>query len=228
MEQTALNIIAIGIFSLTLSALLGPILQISPTIPALITVGIMGLATVDTLNWQNKGITLLLDFFAPSQQRERVLHHEAGHFLVAYLLKIPITAYTLTAWEAFKQGHLGLGGVIFDPVFLSENTPIQGENTLNLERFSTVLMAGIAAETLIYGTVTGGREDQDQLKQALSLARLPATTYQQKENWAKLQAKNLIETHQDAYEALLTAMKKRASVAECYQIIESLTSVYRP
>ena len=48
-QQTSLNIIAIGVFIMTLSCLLGPLFNISPTIPAVTTLAIMGLATIDTL-----------------------------------------------------------------------------------------------------------------------------------------------------------------------------------
>ncbi|MBD1941800.1 ATP-dependent Zn protease, partial [Coleofasciculus sp. FACHB-712] len=46
MQQTALNLIAIGVFAMTLSSLLGPMLNISPTIPAIATISILGLATL--------------------------------------------------------------------------------------------------------------------------------------------------------------------------------------
>jgi hypothetical protein len=134
MQQTALNIIAIGVFTMTLSCLLGPILNISPTIPAMATLGIMGLATVDTLSWNNRGVTLLLDVFSTPQQRQRVIHHEAGHFLTAYFLGIPVTGYSLTAWEALKQGQSGRGGVAFDTQELTTKPINFEEMRLTLDR----------------------------------------------------------------------------------------------
>lgn len=221
MQQTSLNLIAIGVFVITLACLLGPILHISPIIPAAATFGIMGLITIDTLSWQNKGVTLLLDAFSPAQYRERIVRHEAGHFLVAYLLGIPIAGYTLTAWEAFKQGQPGLGGVMFDTEVLK--TSSARELSLMVERFCTVFMAGIAAETLVYGTAEGGREDRQKVRETLSLAGVTESIYQQKESWAKLQATNLIEQNWDAYEALVKAMQERSSVDRCYQSIEVLS-----
>jgi membrane-associated protease RseP (regulator of RpoE activity) len=38
-----------------------------------------------------------------SQYRERVALHEAGHFLVAYLVGVLPRAYTLSAWDAFTR-----------------------------------------------------------------------------------------------------------------------------
>ena len=224
MQQTALNLIAIAVFIMTFSSLLSPLLHISPFVPAAATFGIMGLATVDTLSWEGKGVTLLLDIFASPQQRERVIHHEAGHFLTAYFLGIPITGYPLTAWEAFKQGKQGVGGVEFNTESLTEKPLNLGEMRLTLERFCTVWMAGIAAENLVYGNAEGGGEDRSKVRKALSMAGFSKDVYQQKERWSQLQAINLLEKHKKGYEALIKAMKERASVAECYQAIQAHVS----
>lgn len=220
MQQTGLNIIAIAIFTMTLSCLLGPILNISPFIPAATTFGILGLVTVDTLSLNNRGVSLLLDLFASAEQRQRVIHHEAGHFLTAYFLGLPITGYTLTAWEALKQGHYGRGGVIFDTQELTEKPFQLEERRLTLDRLCTVWMAGIAAEKLVYETAEGGQEDVQQLRMALGLAGLSPQAYGQKERWAQLQATNLLKRYQQSYEALVTAMEARKSVAECYRVIQ--------
>ena len=215
MQQAALNITAITIFTITISVLAGPLLNISPAVPAAATFGILSLATIDTLGWNSRGATLLLDTLAPSEHRERVIRHEAGHFLTAYFLGIPITGYTLSAWEALKQGQPGLGGVMFDTSKLSEAS--SGEMRLILERFCTVWMAGIAAESLSYGKAEGGDEDRQKIREALQLSGLQT---QQKENFALLQAKSLIEKHRNSYEALVKAMEKRAPVEECCRMIQ--------
>jgi hypothetical protein len=222
MQQTALNLIAISIFGMTLSALLGPMLNISPAIPALTTIGVLSIATLDSFRFQGKGATLLLDWLASTkiEHRERILRHEAGHFLVAYFLGIPITGYTLTAWEAFKQGQPGLGGVTFDTQSLSLKTIPVGEMRLTLERFCTVLMAGIAAETLIYGSTEGGEEDRQKLTEVLISLGRPASDSPMKQRWAIRQAQSLIEQNLAAYEALVIAMEQRASVTDCCKIIQ--------
>ena len=220
MPQTAVNLIAVGIFTMTMSSLLGPILNISPIFPAAATFGILSLATVDTLSWNSRGVSLLLDLFASAEQRQRIIKHEAGHFLTAYFLGIPITGYTLTAWEVLKQGQLGRGGVSFDTEALTVTPFDLPKMRLTLDRFCTVWMAGIAAEKIAYGNAQGGAEDREQLKQALMMAGLPETAYALKERWAQLQATNLLTRHQKSYEALIKAMEQRASVEECYAIIQ--------
>ncbi|MEL6928154.1 MAG: ATP-dependent Zn protease [Cyanobacteria bacterium J06600_6] len=221
MPQTALNLIAIGVFLMTMTSLLGPIFHIPPVVPASLTFGILALATADTLSWNSRGVSLLLDLFASGEQRKRVINHEAGHFLTAYFLGIPITGYTLTAWEVLKQGQLGRGGVSFDTESLMAK-PFEIEKMrLTLERFCTVWMAGIAAEKIVYGNSQGGAEDRQQLKQALMMAGLPEIGFNQKERWAQLQATNLLTRHQESYEALVEAMTDRASVEECYAVIQA-------
>ncbi len=220
MPQTALNLIAIGIFTMTMTTLLGPIFNISPFIPATITFGILSLATVDTLTWNSRGVSLLLDLFASAEQRQRIIHHEAGHFLAAYFLGIPITGYTLTAWEVLKQGQWGRGGVIVETEALMTKPFELEKMRLTLDRFCTVWMAGVAAEKIVYGDAQGGAEDREQLKAALMLGGLPETAYPLKERWAQIQATSLLGRHQKSYEALVAAMEKRASVEECCLAIQ--------
>jgi hypothetical protein len=219
MQQTGLNIIAISIFSITLSVLLGPIFNISPLIPTLTTVTLMGFVTIDTLAYENQGINLFLSFFASDKERERIIHHEAGHFLTAYLLNIPVIGYNLTAWEAWQQKQLGLGGVIFEPNFLAEASKNLQEFNLILDRFCIVLMAGIAAENFIYSNNQGGYEDKQKLAQALLFITNSQSLYQQKQRWAILQAINLIKENKSSYQALVEALKARKSVSECYEIL---------
>jgi hypothetical protein len=214
MSQTALNLIAIAVFAMTLSSLLGPVFNINPAIPAITTFGILSLATLDAFRWQSQGANLLLSLFATDKERDRILHHEAGHFFAAYLLNIPITDYTLSAWEAIRQGKSGQGGVTFAPI---EITPQLLPVTI--ERYCTVWMAGIAAEILVYGTAEGGNDDRQQLRNSLAQLGKTASSALQQENWSLLQAKNLIQQNWAAYEALVAAMQQRASVEECCQIL---------
>ncbi|MFO0162924.1 MAG: ATP-dependent Zn protease, partial [Microcystis sp.] len=201
MEQTALNLIAITVFSITLSVFVTPLLSISPFVPALATFSLLGLVTVDTLTFNNRGVTLLLDALSPSKHRQRVIYHEAGHFLTAYILGIPIASYSLTAWEAFRQGQEGVGGVQFELADLGQKVKNFTDFPAFLERISTVWMAGIAAETLVYGKAAGGESDRFYLQSALKLAGVPENNYAQKERWSLLQAKTLLEKQQTAYQA---------------------------
>ena len=219
-QDIGLNLLAVGIFAMTLSSLLSPMLNISPYIPAGATFGILGLLTLDNFTFESKGLTLLLDMFASEEQRKRVIHHEAGHFLTAYFLGIPIEGYTITAWEALQAGYYGRGGVIFDTTEVTKQASNFAETRLTLDRFCTVWMAGIAAERLTYNDAEGGAEDYEQLKMALDLAGLSPQLYPQKARWGQLQATNLIERYEKSYQALVNAMEQRKSVEECCVAIQ--------
>ncbi|MGB7521717.1 MAG: ATP-dependent Zn protease [Spirulinaceae cyanobacterium] len=222
MQQTALNTIAIRIFVITMFSLLVPLFKISPAVPALITAVILGLGTIDTLSLQGKGSTLLLDWLASfsPRHRERIIRHEAGHFLTAYFLGIPILGYTLTPWEALQAEQPGLGGVEFNTEeIFAQKIPTQ-EVPLLLERFCTVWMAGIAAEKLVYGSAEGGGEDKQKIKAALIALGYSESESPKKQQWASLQARNLLQKYNSSYEALVEAMARRASLDECYQVIQ--------
>jgi hypothetical protein len=209
MSQTGLNLIAIGVFTITLFSLLGPLINLSPVFPATVTGIILGLATIDTFGWENQGTSILLHLFISDQQRQRIVHHEAGHFLVAYYLGIPVKDYILNPWSAWRKGYYGRGGVVFDL-----------ENETKLDNLCTVWLAGIAAETIIYGDAEGGKEDKQQVSIALKNAGIPLSQQQHKFNLAMLRAKLLLQEHQKSYQTLVTAMKQGLSVAECYKLIQ--------
>ena len=220
MDKTALNLIAIGVFMMTLSFFITPIFHISSAIPALLTFIFLGFFTVDTLGLENQGVTLILDRFLSKEERERIIFHEAGHFLSAYLLDIPIQDYTLNAWDALKKGHKGQGGVIFDEETIYNQKLKIGQLPLILERFCTVLMGGIAAETIYYSNVEGAENDRQKFREILKNSGIPSQSFPQKESWSKLQATNLIKQNESAYLALINALKNKASIEECYQVIQ--------
>lgn len=215
-----LNILAIAIFVMTISSLLSPIFNISPFLPAGATFIILSLLTLDNLSFQSKGLSVFLDLFASKEQRERVLHHEAGHFITAYFLGIPIQDYTLTAWESIRAGYYGNGGVVFDASEVTAQPFNLSQTRLTLDRFCTVWMAGIAAEKLMFEDAEGGSEDYQQLGVALKMAGLSPQTHSQKARWGQVQATNLIQRNEESYQALIEAMKQRKTVAQCCEVIQ--------
>jgi hypothetical protein len=224
MSQSLLNLVAIAVFLMTFSALLAPILPISPFVPVATTFGLLGLVTVDQWSWGGMGTKIIADIFATAEDRDRVLRHEAGHFLAAYYLGIPVTGYTLTAWSAFRQKQSGLGGVQFDLAKLDTEPLDSQQIPLRIERLSIVLMAGIAAETLIDKQAQGGANDRQQLRSLLKSVGFPQSVQAQKERWAILQAQNLLQTHAEIYQSLKIAMADRQSIEACYELLRESES----
>lgn len=223
MRDTTLNLIALSVFGVTMISLVGPLISLSPVVPAVATVGMIGLVTLDQLGLQGRVGNLVVDWcsWASPEYRQRVLYHEAGHFLVATLLGIPVVAYSLNTWEAWKQGLPGQGGVVFDTQEL-EQTVAQGQIPAQLlDRYCRVWMAGIAAEQLAYGTAIGGSDDRLKFAQLWQQLDRPAAEAQTKQRWAALQAKTLMEANRPALEALVEALDQRQSVEVCQQIIQT-------
>lgn len=205
-----------------MSSLLAPLLHLPLAVPAIAAFGILSVATLDTLSWQGRVGALVVDGVNrfSAEHRSRIVHHEAGHFLAAYLLDIPVTGYTLSAWEAFREGLPGLGGVRFGSEELDTAAQEGVLSSQLLDRYCTVLMAGIAAETLVYDQAEGGGDDRLKFRMLWSQLRRPEGEGEQKLQWAAFQAKNLLNAHRSTYDALVTAMEQRTPLAECYQIIE--------
>lgn len=220
MNQTPLNAIALFVALLSSTILLGPLLNISPEFPIVIAAFALGLVVIDTFGLKGQGMSLFLDGFArlSPQHRQRVVHHEAGHFLTAYLLGLPVTSYTLTAWEAWRGGQGGQGGVCVEtPVNFSDTTASE-----RVEQYCTVWMAGGVAEVLVFDTAEGGKDDLQQLRQTVNLLKMNVKIH---ERQAGNRARQMIQANWDAYEALVQAMISRKSVAECYQVLEQTCGV---
>jgi hypothetical protein len=220
MRDTTLNAVAIVIFGVTMASLLGPLVAISPAVVAIFVALGLGLFSLDQLGLGGRIGNIFIDAmaWASPDHRQRVLHHEAGHFLAAVLLDIPVEAYTLNPGEAWKQGLPGQGGVVFGPSDPAETAKTRLSPQL-IDRYCQVWMAGVAAEQLIYGNAEGGDNDMQAL--ALfwtALGRSPAEA-KLKQRWAALQAKTLLEEHRDAFDALVEAMGDRTPVATCYEVI---------
>jgi len=220
MSDSRLNLVAIAIFLMMMSALVGPMVNLSPAIPAVATLGILGIITADQISWQGRGTDFLVSLFQTKAERERILCHEAGHFLVAHCLSIPISNYSLSAWEVLRQGQGGMAGIQFDTANLESQCRDWKHRPQALERWATVWMAGIAAEKIIYGEAQGGNGDRQQLRQAFRLAGLPEINLPQKESWAFLQATNLLEKHRQVHGQLQQALAQRRSVQECCDLLD--------
>ena len=225
MNPTTLNLLAVSVFAFTMLSLVGPLLNISPGAVAIALTGCAGIVAIDRFGAQGKGGTLLIDLLSrqSSEYRQRILHHEAGHFLAAYLLDIPVQSYTLSAWEALKAGLPGQGGVVVEATAEPTGEPDTASAQLSdqqLNRYCIVWMAGIAAENQTYGSAQGGQDDQLQLRGVWQRQR-PTSEPETQLRWALLQAQTLLEKQQSAYEALVTAMASRAPVETCCQQIEA-------
>ncbi|CAN0423940.1 unnamed protein product [Pylaiella littoralis] len=155
--------------------------------------------------------------------RERIIKHEAGHFLVAYLLGCPVQGCLLDPFVLGSGVSGAQGGTVFADPILSKQMA-QGKLTKSsIDRFSIVLMGGIAAEAMNYGSSEGGSADEGVMIGILSTIAPPFNREQIKAQalWAATQAVLLIQEHKEAYEVLVLALENGAELGECVQAIET-------
>jgi len=223
MGQLTLNLVAITIFTVTMGMLLGPLLNIPQSVPVIAIAAILGIATLDQTSLNGTLGNLLTNGLSrlSEEERQRVVHHEAGHFLVAFLLGIPVTDYTLTAWDAWRKGLPGVGGVQFDTTDLDETLATGQLPAQLLNRYCTVWMAGIAAEQQVYGQAKGGQDDRQKFSILWQQLQRPLQEGQIRQRWAALQAKTLLEKHFETYKALVAAMSEGKSAADCVAMLEA-------
>jgi len=146
------------------------------------------------------------------QNKTRVSTHEAGHFLVAHLLGVPIEEYTLpTAGNVLKGKKTG--------VVLEESDRIDAYTLAALG------MSGIAAECSQFGGSQGGIEDLSEVNRiAASPGGAGKRSQQDRKTivrWGLMQALSLIKTHEEALKQLAAAMQRNASVEECGKVIDA-------
>ncbi|WOG92111.1 hypothetical protein DCAR_0311370 [Daucus carota subsp. sativus] len=150
--------------------------------------------------------------FFPDYQ-DRIARHEAAHFLVAYLLGLPILGYSLD----IGKENVNLTDKRLEKVIYSGQLDAK-----ELDRLAVVAMAGLAAEGLKYDKVVGQSVDLFTLQRFINRSK-PTITKDQQQNltrWAVLLAASLLKTNTTRHEALMAAMSNKATVLECIEAIE--------
>ena len=156
--------------------------------------------------------------------RRKVICHEAGHFLVAYLLGLPVRGCITSAWEARKYpGIKGQAGTIFFDPKIDEEVKKQRVTRRSLDRISVVTMAGIAAEALQFGNCEGGSADEQALIRLFSQISPPwnIVRIQGQARWAVVQALGLIKEHKASYDAAVAALEAGKGVGDVVLAIEA-------
>ncbi|CAJ1937987.1 unnamed protein product [Sphenostylis stenocarpa] len=146
--------------------------------------------------------------------QERIARHEAAHFLIAYLLGLPILGYSLD----IGKEHVNLIDERLEKLIYSGQLDAK-----ELDRLAVVSMAGLAAEGLTFDKVVGQSADLFTLQRFINRSKPPLSKDQQQNltRWAVLFAASLLKNNKVLHEALMEAMAKKASVLECIQTIEN-------
>jgi hypothetical protein len=163
--------------------------------------------------------------------QSKILRHEAGHLLAAYLLGCPVEGIVLSAWAALQDSRFGTrqvsaGTSFFDPDLSAQ---INGNGLLTrsaLDRYSIIVMAGIAAEADIYGEADGGAGDEMALVAFLSrlnggrVGIWDSDNIRNQARWGALNAVLMIREYKPAYDALVYALECGGTLGDCIYAIE--------
>jgi len=145
------------------------------------------------------------------EYRKKIIYHEAGHFLLAYLLGVPIQSCVTNARDAQKYKDIkGQAGTIFFDAKLADEMQKQRVTRSSLDRLSVIIMAGIAAEALAFGQAEGGAVDEQQLISFFTTIQPPwnLLRIQGQARWSVAQAVLLIKEHKASYDALVAALEQ--------------------
>ncbi|KAM3705021.1 hypothetical protein ACJW30_03G051200 [Castanea mollissima] len=221
--------------NLQLAAVLGGlaswnVLRLSSQQILYLSLGLLFLWTLDSVSFNGGVGSLVIDTIGHTfsqKYHNRVIQHEAGHFLIAYLVGILPKGYTLSSLEALKkEGSLNVqaGTAFVDFEFLEEvNTGKVSATTLN--RFSCIALAGVATEYLLYGVAEGGLADINKLDMLLQGLGFTQKKADSQVRWSVLNTVLLLRRHKLARAKLAEAMSMGKSVGACLGIIEDTIDV---
>lgn len=180
------------------------------------------LTMADAIYLGGTGFAQVLSLWPP--YRKRVLVHEAGHLLVAYLLGCPVRGVILDAAQAMELGIQGQAGTQFWDATLEEELRQGLLTNASLDRYSMVLFAGIAAEALVYGEAEGGENDENLFKSIISLLRPPwsASQMSNQARWAVLQSFMILKEHRKVLELVMDSLGKGATLGTLVREIEDV------
>ncbi|XP_020270119.1 uncharacterized protein LOC109845292 [Asparagus officinalis] len=201
------------------SFLLSQGIDIRPNLAA-----ILALAMGDAIFLGGSCLAQILCFWPP--YRRRVLVHEAGHLLTAYLMGCPIRGVILDPIVAMQMGIQGQAGTQFWDEKL-ENELAEGRlSSTAFDRYCMVLFAGIAAEALVYGEAEGGENDENLFRSISVLLRPPLSISQMsnKARWSVMQSYNLLKYHKRAHRAAVKALESGHSLGVVIRRIEEAMS----
>ncbi|PIN12220.1 hypothetical protein CDL12_15167 [Handroanthus impetiginosus] len=204
------------------SLLLNQGLDIRPNLAA-----ILGLSMLDAIFLGGSCLAQISSYWPP--YKRRILVHEAGHLLVAYLMGCPIRGVILDPIVAMQMGIQGQAGTQFWDEKLQNELAEGRISGTAFDRYCMVLFAGIAAEALVYGEAEGGENDENLFRSICVLLEPPLSIVQMSNQarWSVLQSYNLLKWHRHAHRAAVKALENGGSLSVVIRRIEQAMSSKR-
>ncbi|EYU27567.1 hypothetical protein ABFS82_13G145700 [Erythranthe guttata] len=208
------SLVLIGLLG-GVSVLLNQGIDIRPNLAA-----VLGLSMLDAIFLGGTCLALISSYWPP--YKRRILVHEAGHLLVAYLMGCPIRGVILDPIVAMQMGIQGQAGTQFWDEKLQNELAEGRVSGTAFDRYCMVLFAGIAAEALVYGEAEGGENDEN-LFRSISVLLEPPLSVAQMSNqarWSVLQSYNLLKWQKHAHRAAVKALENGGSLSVVVRRIE--------
>ena len=171
-----------AVAAVTVLAVVGPPLGVSPWLIAMAAGGGMVALTVDAARFGGLGGHLLAEALPAgigAARLRRIAIHEAGHVLVAADNTLPVKQVLVGSRACLREGLRANGSTQLEP-------PAHAKLALeDLRRWSRVLQAGMIAEQLVYGGSRGGADDRALLGRLWALSGYDVATAQQEQRRAR-------------------------------------------
>ncbi|XP_073126868.1 uncharacterized protein [Henckelia pumila] len=197
------------------SILLNQGIDIRPNLAA-----VLGLTFLDAIFLGGSCLAQISSYWPP--YKRRILVHEAGHLLVAYLMGCPIRGVILDPIVAMQMGIQGQAGTQFWDEKLQNELAEGRVSSTAFDRYCMVLFAGIAAEALVYGEAEGGENDENLFRSISVLLEPPLSVVQMSNQarWSVLQSYNLLKWQKHAHRAAIKALENGDSLSVVIRRIE--------
>lgn len=180
----------------SLAAILGPALGLSPWWITLVVALGLGSLTLDAARFGGRGGHVLAEALPGGQLRlRRIAIHEAGHVLVARHEEMAVRQVLVGSLACLRAGLNTSGSTELEPPAHAKLPPEE------LRRWSRVLQAGMVAEQLIYGQSVGGSDDRALLGRLWGLSGHDVDTAQREQRRARREVEQQLRRCQDELQA---------------------------
>lgn len=177
-------------------AVVGPLLGLSPWVIALLVVLALAALSVDAASFSGRGGHLVAEALPGGRGRlRRIAVHEAGHVLVAAAEQMPVRRVLVGSLACWRAGLAAGGSTEFEPPQHAK-LPLE-----QLRRWSRVLQAGMAAEEVIYGSSVGGADDRALLGRLWGLSGHDVATAQREQRRARREIEQQLRGQRQVLEA---------------------------
>lgn len=181
---------------------------------------VLGLAAADAMLLGGTCLAQISCFWPP--YKRRILVHEAGHLLTAYLMGCPIRGVILDPFVALRMGIQGQAGTQFWDEKMEKELAEGHLSSTAFDRYCMIMFAGIAAEALVYGEAEGGENDENLFRSLCILLNPPPAVAQManRARWSVMQSYNLLKWHKKAHRAAVKALEDGHSLSVVIRRIE--------